>query len=129
MIHQVHLKKPGCSGRAVRYRILKPSELDHNEIQVARGLDKDDTVAQYQVEVQKLGLYMMVSAYSDPNPKDLNGGAKWTKVDPDAIEAQWNDIFTTKDTAILKQIYNREHGTSQAEVEDILSGKVDVLEE
>ena len=129
MIHQVHLKKPGCSGRGVRYRILKPSELDHNEMQAARGLEKDDTVLKYELDVLHMGLYMMVTAYTEPTQKDLNGSAKWIKADPDSLETQWNELFTTKDTVLLKAIYKREHGTSNAEVEEILSGKVDVLEE
>jgi len=123
---QIHLKARGCSGRGVRYRVLKPKEIDHHEIEAGKAVGKEGTIAEYNVEVKRMGLAAMVCEYTAPGLKEI-GGAQWTKATAEQLDTGWDDIFNTKDTSILREIYNVEHGTSRVEVDDILAGKAEVL--
>jgi len=124
--YQVHLKGKGYSGRGVRYRILKQSELDSNEVLAAKTLDDGYSKIEHQVEVSRLALSAMVTAYTDPGVKEPQT-ARWTSADKGYLERQWDAVFTTKDTAVLRNIFHTEHGVNEAELEAILKGKVEVL--
>lgn len=123
---RIHLDKKGCSGRGVRYRILTGPELEENEVQAAKLLDKDATRAAYNVGVMRLGLNMMIQAVTPKDVKDP-ATATWEAVDQSKLDIKWTEYFTTRDTVILKAIFEREHGCTEAEVQDILSGKVEEL--
>jgi hypothetical protein len=123
---QIHLKGEGYSGRGVRYRILSPSELDRNEITAAKTLDDGFTRAEYQVEVQRLGVVQMIVSYTDGSVQDPQT-AKWTPANSALLDTQWDSIFCTKDSGVLRAIFQREHGVSKEEVDAILKGKAEVL--
>jgi len=123
---QIHLKGEGFSGRGVRYRILTPSELDRNEITAAKTLDDAFTRAEYQVEVQRLGCVQMIVAYTDEGVTETQT-AKWTTASAATLDTQWDSVFCTKDSGVLRAIFQREHGVSKDEVDAILKGKAEVL--
>lgn len=127
-LEQIHLNKKGCSGRGVRYRPLSISQMDKNELAAAKDLDEGFTQTEYSAKVLQFGLQDMIVSVTDPGLKTLDG-ATWHKLDTQTLAVTWETYFTTRDTSILRRIYNTEHGCSQVEVEEIMSGKVQVLEE
>lgn len=123
---QIHLKGRGHSGRGVRYRVLKPSELDANEVAASKTLEEGFTASEYSVETMRLGLAVMVLAYTETNAKDLPS-ARWTQSDRAMLDRQWDALFTTRDTNVLRRIFREEHGVNDDEFEAIMAGKVEVL--
>lgn len=139
-VFQVHLHGYGLSGRAVRYRILTPSEVDKVEL-LARGeLAVDGNMLDFQAAVAKNGLEHMLVAVSEssvspqrfrcePNedgtkPAPIN----WRPMSPGELATAWNDLFTSRDTTLLKRLYAREHVVTEADLELIMVGKALVTE-
>jgi hypothetical protein len=125
---QIHLNKKGCSGRGVRYRILTAAQLEQNELAAVKTLDEGFTGVEYTLETGRLGLLDMVTHVTEAGLKTLDA-AKWMPLANGTLTTQWSTYFNTRDTMILKRVFQAEHGVSQAEVDDILSGKVEVLED
>jgi hypothetical protein len=125
----IHLTGKGMSGRLVRYRVLTFPEVQHNETQVARGLTKDTTKAEYDAMLNDLGREQMVVAVSEPVTPEKRLEAKWRQVDPTTLTLEWNKLFTTRDTAALRMLYDREHTVTTSDIEAIMAGKVEELED
>lgn len=126
MSFRVHLKGHGYSGRGVQYKILSSTEIDHIELLAAKALEKEATIVEYQSAVTRQGVIAMVEQVTDKDVTDL-GGAAWKRVESAQLDVNWNAYFTAKDTSVLRSLFNAEHGTSKAEVDAILGGKVEVL--
>lgn len=126
MSFRIHLKGKGFSGRGVQYKALSSTEIDHIELLAAKGLEKDASVVEYQSAVTRQGVIAMVEQVTDAGLEDI-GGASWRKVEAAQLDVKWDAYFTAKDTSVLRSLFNSEHGTSKAEVEAILGGKVEVL--
>ena len=126
--HQIFLNAPGCSGRAVRYRTLKPSEADAALLVAAKIAGPSASQAELQVHVQRECVRRMlveVTTKGDLAEADVPT-AQWSKLDAGTLEMpgplSYDELFEVKDDAVLSTIYQRAHGVTKAELEAI-SGK------
>lgn len=144
---QIHLRGPGYSGRAVRYRVLTPAQVDHNEKLAGESIGDKGTVYEFSNAAVKLGLETMIAQVTeapvhvetrvevapDGAKKTVQvprfDEAKWVAVNADVLctPEGWARFFTTKDTTLLKQVYGREHTVSPADLDAVLEGKVLVV--
>lgn len=129
VLQQIHLTgRAGYSGRAVRYRTLTAAQVERNEIEASKSVEKDSPAYVFVATVQKLGLEQMIVQVSEPVKPDKLGEAAWRDVSPEQLIGDgWKALFTVKDTEVLKRLYNDEYYVTKDEVDAILSGKVQVL--
>lgn len=143
----IHLKGPGFSGRLVRYKILPPSEIQRLEENAAREITKTTTQLEYMHKINEMGRCSMITAVSEPvdvkqgdgetaadfqkrfNERYAAAKASMRLVDAGTLSLESETMFTTKDVAALKAIYDREHSVSPNELEAILGGKAAELED
>lgn len=126
----------GCSGRAVRYRILSPDMVTHIEGQCSRALSKESTAYEFSEAVVMMALQEMIFEVSDPVSADRFAGraakkgdpapkpVEYRKVTPEQLHQAWSTYFNAKDTAILKRVYGFEHTVTGDELDAIMAGKV-----
>lgn len=119
---RVHLVGPGHSGRYVRYRVLSSTEVDQVEKLASDEMEKDSNTFDLNTAVARNGLERMVVAVTEPAK---NGTVPaFTPCTPGELSTQWAKLFTARDTAVLKRLYQREHVVTEAEVDAIMEGKV-----
>jgi hypothetical protein len=124
---QIHLAGKGYSGRGVRYRVLPPDEIEHIEKVASGTLTKESTVYEFSSAVARMGIEQMVVEVTDPiEPGKQLNGQPWRKLSPEQAHNEWNKLFSTKDTQMLKRLYSREHAVTEEEVDRIMEGKVTV---
>ena len=121
-------KQHGYSGRAVRFRVLSTSELDHIKDLVAGKVDDNTKMAQYNDMLATLGVEQMVTGVSEPVAPESLGSAPIRSLTPKEMFEERTKLFTTKDFELLKRLYFREHHVSDAEVDDIMGGIVGVVD-
>lgn len=143
---QIYLSLDGCSGRAVRYRVLTPSERDAVLLKAAQLTAGNGNVApsgavagvQLRLAETREALKAMVVSVTDPVTAQDLPTATWRKVSPMDLEMpgplQFDRVgdlglFTAKDDAILGAAYRRHHDISAAEVELIVGKAVSVSED
>lgn len=128
-LYQIHLKGNGFGGRAVRYRLLTPDEIDQRESMIAEDLGKDATVVQFNKKVAEACLELMIHSFTDPcKPKDLPE-AKWYPAPMGSLLERWGEFFNAKDSTFLRKLFLREHGVNDAEMDAIMGERVPVLED
>lgn len=121
----VHLKGFACSGRAVRFVPLDPTEHESVQLLATKEIDeKTGTMIDLKRIEWRMGVHQMIKQVSagpvaDPNAADI----KWIKVNPAMLDAQYKDFFKTKDHQLLIALYRQYHDVSDDEIKAI-SGKV-----
>ena len=128
-MNQIHLKRPGMSGRAVRYEVLSTKEVEAAESAAARAVTKESTMGEYNNEVTRLEMQMMIKSMTEPVKEADLPTAKWLPTSAQDLDMQWSKYFNVKDTAALKRICTDEHTVSQSDIDAIMEGKVVVLED
>ena len=128
-IYQIHLNKKGMSRRAVRYAVLPTSKVEAAEKAAALEVTKDSTMAEFGSKAERFGMEMMIHSISEPASDVDLPKAKWHVMTPDHLALKWGDYFGVKDTSLLRALYRQEHSVTQAEADEILSGKVAVIED
>ena len=124
---RLHLFGPGHSGRAIRYRVLTPDEVEKAEQLAEADVNESTTVLALDKAVVREGLHMMIREVSEPvKPEALPAltAEQWRKVDPRALSTDWPKLFTAKDTKLLQRLYRREHLVTEADLDKLMSGKV-----
>lgn len=120
------------SGRFVRYRTLTTTEIESNEKAAAADSTAETKVVEYNTKVERTGLAMMVTEYTERQagkPDARPGPSAWKKPSGNELTMQWDAVFSAKDSAVLKSIYRSEHVASPSELDAIMAGKVQILEE
>ncbi len=129
---QVHLaaknkdgKRTGYSGRAVRYRLLSSDEVSHIERECSKLIKPGTTNFEFSEAIASMGAQAMVTEVTE-GPVDREGlpTAKWMKVTQEQMLNSWSSFFNAKDTAVLKKLYQVDHGVNDKELEEIVEGKV-----
>jgi hypothetical protein len=126
---QVHLSGKGLCGRAVRYETLDAEQIEQIEAATANALGKEVLFSEYRRKVAMEALGRMISSYTEPVAEKDLPAAKWLPRPPDGILRHWKELFGARDSAMLRQIYEREHSVSDADVEAIMGKKVAVVED
>jgi hypothetical protein len=134
MANVIHLTGKGMSGRLVKYKILPMPEIERIEQQIGREVTKGTSVLEYSRKLNDVGRKSMIVAVTEPmSPAERKAtppaAIKWQLLDIATVEIEWNRLFTTKDTVVLRSVYDQEHSISPAELEDIMAGKVEELED
>lgn len=119
----------GMSNRAVRIRQLTPEQVTASEVNAAKMAGETALLGELRSLQLLYGAYEMVYQVSEPtdNPGGIDEKKGWKKttfssfVDPSS-DLFWSKLFTSKDTAFLKQEFRKRHELSQLEF-DLLSGK------
>jgi hypothetical protein len=125
----VHLKGFRCSGRAVRFVPLDPTELETVQLLATKEIDATSSVIDLKRHEWKLGVHQMIKQVSltadptmDPNGHDL----KWKKVTPAVLDSEYKELFTAKDHQLLVALYRQYHDVTDEEIRAI-SGKVQTV--
>jgi len=117
------------SGRGVKFRRLKPSEVDDVSLKAAKTVDKDASGLEFRYATLREGVRAMLTATTKKSsfkkPEELLAeGVEWEPLDLAKLLDGYDDYFgNPKDDAILAEIYKTEHEVTKQEVEAIL-GKV-----
>ena len=131
-LYQVLLDAPGCSGRAVRYRVLPPNEHDAITLKAAMLGGKEGTMFELRMRETHEGVMAMlvqVSKETGMLTQDAMATATWVGVNVGVLEMpgplQYSKdgdvgLFTSKDDAILTAIYKRAHEVTAAEIDSIV---------
>jgi hypothetical protein len=117
------------SGRFVVYRLLSTTEIEQNEAVAAAESKETTSAVEYNAKVEGFGVKMMVLEYSPVAKKgEIPAPDRWTKAGNE-LQLQWSSIFNAKDTAILKGIYRSKHVALKSELDEILAGEQQLLED
>ncbi len=128
MIQAVHLKGKYHSGRVVHVKMLDSAEIEDNQLQSGKLLDKDNASYYDLKKIEwKNGLRRFVIAVSDP-VTEMTKETKVRKVTPMDLDASFAEFFTSKDAKVLEQMYRDYHEVSQEEIENIAGKALTVSE-
>jgi hypothetical protein len=120
---QILLSNEPTCGRGVRYRMLRPTERDEVLYNSARMAGEKADSRKLAMVSSREGAKAMLVAVSRSGKLATLDGATWTKVDKEMLEMpgefNYEGLFTAKDDEILCGLYQKLHGASQAEVDQI----------
>ncbi len=129
-MERIHLAGAGLSGRSVRYKVLSMPDVDAIEVSNIKAADKDASMWEIKQGIAMDGVRAMIQEVSEPHkPNQPAQDVQWRKVDAKTLMLEWAKLFTTKDTSVLRRLYDREHVVSEKEVDDLFAGKVSELAE
>ena len=126
---QIHLLGRGFSGRGVRYKILTTAQVDSVERAAQATLTKESLIAEYTANIARDGATLMIhSVTATPVTKGALEMAQWRVLKEGELAMCWDELFTPKDTALLRRAYEIEHSVSKDELDEIMGGKVTVVD-
>lgn len=129
----IHLIGRGHSGRAVRFQTLSGSQVDSAERAAAMEIaGTQATVYDMRSKTSRNALSMMIAAITEPMTAEKyaelsRGKDGWRPVDPALILNEFDTLFTARDQAALRKLYESEYEVSQNDVDKIYEGKVTVV--
>ena len=128
----LHLNRPRCSMRVVKFRELTLPELDQVASDANDAVGKDATGMQYQKELHRQGIKaMLVAISSEPvaaganvEELDKSGQITWepvtaTKLSHD-MRWKYESLFRSKDEQLLGMAYNELHNVSLDDARDLV---------
>jgi hypothetical protein len=122
-------KLTGCSGRAVRCRILAPADIRHIKHEALRASDETTKQLELEESIADMGVEQMIVAYTEPVTPEQLPGATWIPRKPgEDMHDKMDVLFTTKDRAILNHMYLSWHHINNKELEEIMGGMVGVVD-
>jgi hypothetical protein len=123
---QYHLKGAGFSGRAVRLRELKPSEVEANFTSAAKLVGGEGTQLELAKTTWRNGARLMIESYSNPCKDPMaTEGIVWKK--GESIE-DMDAVFKAKDVLALEAIFRQCYELVVSDLEAITSGAIPVAE-
>jgi hypothetical protein len=120
---RVLLSGKGFSGRGVECKLLTADQVDAVDNALNALLEPGDTAFTARIKQLKLGAQSMIRRVTEKGglkSDDEMNAAKWVDVDVESLGADWAKYFNAKDTQLLRSIYEKNHGVSNAEVEGVL---------
>jgi hypothetical protein len=125
----VHLNATKCSGRAVRFVPLTPSEHEAVQMLATKEIDPTQSMIDLRRLEWKYGVHQMIKQVSVESVADPNGAdVKWKKVTPAILDETFNSLFTAKDHQLLTALYRQYHDVTEEELK-MISGKVQTVSE
>lgn len=127
------LKSPKCSGRAIKFEPLKPSEIDALMLEAAKAIGPEGTMIELRKMQVKNGILNMVKEVTVEAGLYKDGQAnqpdtKWKKYTYQTLEAEYDTLFTSRDHAILEGLYHSYHEVNGDELQAIMGNAVMVSE-
>lgn len=117
-MEQYHLKGRHMSNRAVRVKMLDPTETEENLQAAAKIVGPDGLVLDLKKTEWRMGVKRFIVSFSEPCEDPMAADVKWTKASP-AVLDDMGSVFTAKDLGVLEAIFRDYHEVNPAELEAI----------
>ena len=116
----IQLVGAGYSGRGVRVRMVGWKQQMAIEKSAAATITPESKQIEYTAEIQRYGTYAMIVSITEPCTPGEHVAGPWKPMTAAILEESWDDFFTPKDTSAIRQMHDRMHGVTAAEVDAIM---------